>query len=261
VVWTRLHAVETEVAIEIANLARLIQSKLTAPLDRHQMRRRLAHATDAILCRTLRARIVIANSDFEWRDRRGNEVELSDRANEFTERRVFEYRIDHDCPCEVRNDQPGSPPWRRPQVEPLVDKQHRDKQSDREPFVSQPAWPVSHRVNELAHEVSHKHERACEAKEISSEQEDEYKGAAKVYPRECRSEVLRRELWTEEPVQNHGRADYEERDLKQRARVALLEQAADDGNAQQIEWTTTQVGATPLISNWRSTFEPSGKVR
>jgi hypothetical protein len=43
--------------------------------------------------------------------------------------------------------------------------------------------------------------------------------------------------------------------------VALLEQAADEGNAQQIEWTTSQAGATPLISNWRSTFEPSGKVR
>jgi hypothetical protein len=42
--------------------------------------------------------------------------------------------------------------------------------------------------------------------------------------------------------------------------VALLEQAADEGNAQQIELTTTQVGATPLISNCRSTFTPSRNV-
>ena len=60
---------------------------------------------------------------------------------------------------------------------------------------------------------------------------------------------------------DHGRANYEDRDLKQGARVALLEQAAEDGNTQQIELITTQTGATPLISNWRSNLEPSGKVR
>jgi hypothetical protein len=62
-------------------------------------------------------------------------------------------------------------------------------------------------------------------------------------------------------VHDHRRANYEDRNLKQCARVALFEQAADDRNAQQIEMTTTQVGATPLISNWRINFAPSGKVR
>jgi hypothetical protein len=42
--------------------------------------------------------------------------------------------------------------------------------------------------------------------------------------------------------------------------VPLLEQAADEGNAQQIELITTQAGATPFISNCRSTCKPSFKV-
>ena len=81
-----------------------------------------------------------------------------------------------------------------------------------------------------------------------------------MHPRESRREVLRRELWSKQPMHDHRRTNQEERNLKQRARVALLEQAADEGNAQQIELTTTQAGATPLISNWRSNFAPSGKV-
>ena len=82
-----------------------------------------------------------------------------------------------------------------------------------------------------------------------------------MYPRERRGEILRRELRPEEPVHDHCRANNEDRNLKQCASVALFEQAADDGNAQQIELTTTQTGATPLISNWRSNFSPSGKVK
>ena len=66
-----------------------------------------------------------------------------------------------------------------------------------------------------------------------------------MYPCERRGQILRRELRTEEPVQNHRHTDYEKRDLKQRSRVALLEQAADEGNAQQIELTTTQVMQLP----------------
>ena len=82
-----------------------------------------------------------------------------------------------------------------------------------------------------------------------------------MHPRESRGKVLRSELRTKQPVHDHGNADNEERNLEQRARVPLLEQPADEGNAQQIELTTTQAGATPLISNWRSNFTPSGKVR
>ena len=80
-------------------------------------------------------------------------------------------------------------------------------------------------------------------------------------PRERRRKVLRRELRTEEPVHDHRYANNEKWNLKQGARVTLLEQTADDGHAQQIELTTTQAGATPLISNWRSNFSPSGKVK
>jgi hypothetical protein len=61
-------------------------------------------------------------------------------------------------------------------------------------------------------------------------------------------------------MHDHGRANHEERNLKQRPRVALLEQTADEGNAQEIELTTTQAGPTPLISNCRSTCRPSRKV-
>ena len=81
-----------------------------------------------------------------------------------------------------------------------------------------------------------------------------------MHPCERRREVLRRELRSKQPVHDHRNANNEERNLEQRARVALLEQAADEGNAQQIELTTTQAGATPLISNCRSTCRPSDKV-
>ena len=91
--------------------------------------------------------------------------------------------------------------------------------------------------------------------------EPTHERAAKVNPREGRSEVLRRELRPKDAVYDHRGANYEDGDLKQCACMALLEQAADDGNAQQIELITTQAGATPLISNWRSNFEPSRIVR
>ena len=81
-----------------------------------------------------------------------------------------------------------------------------------------------------------------------------------MYPRERRRKVFRRELWSKQPMHDHRDTDNEERNLKQRARVPLFEQAADDGNAQQIELTTTQTGATPLISNWCFNFVPSWKV-
>ena len=80
-----------------------------------------------------------------------------------------------------------------------------------------------------------------------------------MYPGEGRCEVLRRELRPKQPVHDHRNTNNEKRNLEQRARVALLEQAAEEGNAQQIE-LTTQAGATPLISNCRSTCVPSRKV-
>src|SRR6185369_12771673 len=89
----------------------------------------------------------------------------------------------------------------------------------------------------------------------------EHKRAAKVHPRERCGEVLRRELRSEQPVHDHRRANNEEWNLEQGARVALLEQAAGKRNTQQIKSSTTQAGATPLISNWRSNFSPSGRVK
>ena len=148
---------------------------------------------------------------------------------------MFEDGIDHECAREVRNDQPRGPPRRSPQIKPFIDKEHSDEQTRRDPFIAQASGPVSDRMKKLACEISHEHERAGEAKEVSGKQEDKNQGAAKVYPRKCRGDVLRRQHRTKQSVKNHGTTDDEEGNLKQRSRVLPGEQFAKKRNTQQID--------------------------
>src|SRR5262249_56575456 len=117
----------TKSAIDVAGFARLKQGELAAALNRHQRRLGLAHAANAVLRRTAITDVVISNRDFKRRDSCGDEIELADRTNEFTERRMFEDRVDQQRAREVNDDQPGGPPRRSPQIEPLVKKQHADE--------------------------------------------------------------------------------------------------------------------------------------
>src|SRR6185369_6209473 len=86
VVWTRLDAVETKSAIEVAGLARLKQCQLTTTLNDDQGGCRLAHTAYAVFRCATSAGVLIANRDFEWRCSRGDKVKLSDRADKLAER-------------------------------------------------------------------------------------------------------------------------------------------------------------------------------
>ena len=99
-------------------------------------------------------------------------------------------------------------------------------------------------MKELAREISHQHERAREAKEVSGKKQNKNQKAAKVYPGECRSEVLRRQHGTKQPVKNHRAGDQEERNLKQRSRVLRVEQLAKQRNAQKVKGGS---GATYVV--------------
>src|ERR1043166_2102744 len=122
--WTRLHTIETESAIDVANLARLKERELAAALNDYQRSFRFTHTTNAVLRRTTITHGVISNRDFKRRDCCAGKVELPDRTDELTERRMFEDCVDQQSTCEVNDDQPGGPPRRSPQIEPLVQKQH-----------------------------------------------------------------------------------------------------------------------------------------
>src|SRR6185436_20194394 len=96
VVWTCLHTVETEVAIEISGLTRLKQRQFTTALNHDQRCGRFTHTANTVFCRAVSANVMVANGDLEWRSSRSDEVKLSDRANKLAERRVFEDGINHE---------------------------------------------------------------------------------------------------------------------------------------------------------------------
>jgi hypothetical protein len=150
---------------------------------------------------------MVAHCDFKRRRSRSDKIKLADRTNKLAERRVLEDRVDQQCTGKVSNNEPRGPPRRRPKIEPLVQKQHRHKQSKRQPLVTQCTRPISHRSKELARKISHQHERTRKTKEVPGQQKDKHEGTAKVYPRVRRRKILRRELWTKKPVQNHRDAD------------------------------------------------------
>src|SRR5829696_5379659 len=140
--WTSLNAVETESAVEVSDLARLKQRELTAALNHHERRFCGAGTANAVFRSALSTHIVIAHGDFERRHSRGDKIELADRANELAKCRMFENRVDQQRARKEHDDQPRSPPGRRPKIEPLVNKKHDYKQADREPLVAQTPWPV-----------------------------------------------------------------------------------------------------------------------
>jgi hypothetical protein len=87
-------------------------------------------------------------------------------------------------------------------------------------------------MKKFTRQVPHEHERASEAEEVSGEEQQEDQCTAKVNPRQRCGEIFWRQRWTEEPVKNHGRADDEHGNLKQRSRMPPAKQVANQRKAQ-----------------------------
>src|SRR5689334_11117127 len=119
---TRVNAVETESAVEVSGLARLKQRQLTAALNHHQRRRRLALPANAVFRVARGANALVTHLHFQRRNRRSDKVKLPDRAHKLAERRMLENAVDNQRDEKIETDDQRRPPRRRPQIEQLVNK-------------------------------------------------------------------------------------------------------------------------------------------
>ena len=186
-----MDAVQAECAIHISNLAGLEQRQL-ATANRNQVRHWFAPAADAVLGMAGNAHILFPNLHLERGERGRHKIELSDRANEFAERKKKKKTIYDKHGEEVSDDQPCGPPRRGPQVEQFVSKKNQREENDREPLVAERARPVEPRLKKATRRLAHQHERASQAEEISRPQQDQHQHSAKMKPAESRCQVLRR---------------------------------------------------------------------
>src|ERR1700760_3638521 len=103
---------------------------------------------------TCAANFLIAHPNFQRRGRRRNEIELTYRANEFAECRVFKEPVDYQDSSKIPHDDPCRQPWRRPQPQQLICKKYERKKSYRNPLIAQLARPSKARMNPPAHGVA-----------------------------------------------------------------------------------------------------------
>ena len=92
VVRARLHAVQAERAVDVADLGGQIEAQLAPPLDDLERRLGRPASGDAVRRPARLAGRRFSNLQLERRQGRGHEVELSDRAQVLAERRAFEDR-------------------------------------------------------------------------------------------------------------------------------------------------------------------------
>src|SRR5580704_11819419 len=107
-----MDAIEAESAVHVARFARLEQPQLASGT-------RLA-AADTVLGLARRADGRLAHFDFPRRDQRLHEVELSDWADIFAERRAVKKTVDRKGGRKVGQHDPGRGPGTVPKGEGLV---------------------------------------------------------------------------------------------------------------------------------------------
>ena len=200
-----MNTVQAERAIHVPNLAGLEKSQLAAT-DCHQIGSWFTPAADAILGMTTRAYILLAHLHFEWRKCGGHKVKLSDGTDELAKRSVLEKPVHHEHRQEVADNQPSRPPWRRPQIEQFVCKKDQDKQANREPLITQRAWPGETRLKQASRPLTHQHERAGKTEKIPGSQQHKHQHAPEVKPAQGCGQVLRRQRRPEQSVQDHHHA-------------------------------------------------------
>src|SRR6266487_225737 len=118
--------VETEGAIHVARLAWLEELQLASAL--------LVVSAKAVMRLTRRANCEVANTYFYWRDKRLNELVLTNRTDVLAEARTFKKTINNNRGCEVTYHQHGRVTRALPQAERFVSPEENQKQSYCDPF-------------------------------------------------------------------------------------------------------------------------------
>ena len=234
VVRARLHAVQAERAVDVADFGGQVQPQLATSLHDQVRRLRRSAPGDAVRRPARLAGRRVPDPQLERRHGRRNEIELPNRTQMLAERPALENQIDCQRRAKVCEDQIRGAARQRPEIEELVGEQHRGEKNDGDPLAAkalrpQPRWRVK-----APAPIPNEHERAAGAEEVAGGEERDDEQAAVVHPGEDRCEVAGRDVWTEETVQNDDRGGNEEGELQGSAGVTPLEQPADERPTENI---------------------------
>ena len=179
-------------------------------------------------------RRTLADLQLQRRHRRGDEIELSDRAEMLTERRALEDRVDDERRGEISEDEVRGRAWQRPQVEELVAEENGDEEHEGQPLASQPLRPVQYRRVQPPRPVPRQDKRTTGAEEVAGREQRDDQETAIVDPGEDRGEICRGNIRAEESVENEDRRRDQQRRLKRGPRVLPAQKPADDRPAQHV---------------------------
>src|SRR5579862_3790585 len=96
-------------------------------------------------------------------------------------------------------------------------------------------------MNESAHGVACHHERTRHAEEVASDEEDQHQCTAKMHPCQDGGEILWRDRWAEEAVENHDYTYGKERNAQNGSRMAPFQKSPDDRHKQKVEWRRFEI--------------------
>lgn len=130
------------------------------------MGHRRALSADAVFRFAAVADRMVADGDFKRRERGGDEIELSDRTDEFAESGVLEEPVNDEDGGEIGEGEGGGPPRGGPKVEEFVGEEYGDEESDGEPLVAEGFGPIEAGAEEAAGGVAHEHEGTGQAEKI-----------------------------------------------------------------------------------------------
>jgi hypothetical protein len=202
-VRARLHAIETEGAIEVADFDRQKQSEFASAL---RDGRSVASSLDAVDGAARATRVWFDYAQFHWRRRRRHKIELPNRAQVLAERCAGKQQVDGRRRREVSQHEPRGCARKGPQVEKLVTKKHGHKQQQPSHFVR------NQRGQRNAGEsgVFRHHEPAqmgSRCREVSSREKREDEQPPVMHPREHSRQVAAADLRAEQAMddQDDGR--------------------------------------------------------
>ena len=124
--WAGMDTVETEGAVHVACFAWLKELQFASTL--------LVVSMKAVMRLTRSASCEVANTYFYWRDKRLNELILTNRSDVLAEARTFKETINNNRGGEVTYHQHGRVTRALPQAERFVSPEEEQEQGDRDPF-------------------------------------------------------------------------------------------------------------------------------
>jgi len=177
----------------------------------------------------------LADFDFERREERGEEIELADGADEFTESGSFEKGIEEESAEEISDDEEGGSGGAIPPGEGFGGKEEKSEEREGEPFGAEKARPRAEGKAEFSGERPWKGEGAGVAKEVAGDEESDDREATPVNPWENAREVMRAVSGAEEAVKNHRDGEEEGERLEEPASGERAEDGANDRKGEEIE--------------------------